>query len=117
MSSGAAPKRRGCGWKKFSSKRKWIDHCLALDVCQKNGSSCTQQDDMAGVLDKMTTAVGSTSLPVRSHEDFRGLASPLSGGWENGVVCAVVAWQTGDIRKSRAMAQAYEMGKHVERLQ
>lgn len=49
----------------------------------------------------------------RTIEGFRGFTSCLSGANERGIVYGVGAWNVGDIRKTAAMAQAYEMGKQV----
>ena len=35
---------------------KRINHCIACSACQENGGRCSQQDDMAEVLDKMVRA-------------------------------------------------------------
>jgi multimeric flavodoxin WrbA len=47
----------------------------------------------------------------RTIEGFRGFTSCLPGAREKGIVLGTGAWQMGDILKSRAMNQAYEMGK------
>jgi len=47
----------------------------------------------------------------RTIESFRGFTSCLPGAREKGIVLGTGAWQVGDILKSRAMQQAYEMGK------
>jgi multimeric flavodoxin WrbA len=41
---------------KVFTRDKRIDHCIACGACQSNGGRCTQQDDMAEVLDKMVRA-------------------------------------------------------------
>jgi multimeric flavodoxin WrbA len=61
----------------------------------------------------MTAAVGNQALLERTLEGFRGFTSCLNGAREKGVVYGTGAWQIGDIKKSPAMAQAYEMGKTV----
>ncbi len=33
-----------------------IHYCLACDGCKRNGGSCVQKDDMAGILDKIVAA-------------------------------------------------------------
>jgi multimeric flavodoxin WrbA len=47
----------------------------------------------------------------RTIEGFRGFTSCLPGAKERGIVYGTGAWQIGDILTSRAMKQAYEMGK------
>jgi multimeric flavodoxin WrbA len=49
----------------------------------------------------------------RTLEGFRGFTSLLSGAKEKGIIYGTGAWHLGDIKTSRAMAQAYEMGKTV----
>jgi multimeric flavodoxin WrbA len=61
----------------------------------------------------MTAAVGNKGLLERTLESFRGFAACLSGAREMGVIYGTGAWNKGDIRKSPAMDQAYEMGKNV----
>ena len=59
----------------------------------------------------MTAAVGKKDLLERTLESFRGFTSCLSGAREKGVIYGTGAWNIGDIKKSPAMGQAYEMGK------
>lgn len=47
----------------------------------------------------------------RTIEGFRGFTSCLNGSKEKGIVYGVGAWNVGDIKGSKAMKQAYEMGK------
>jgi multimeric flavodoxin WrbA len=49
----------------------------------------------------------------RTLEGFRGFTSCLSGTKEKGIIYGTGAWNIGDIKGSRAMVQAYEMGKKV----
>ncbi|MBT2146788.1 flavodoxin family protein [Clostridioides difficile] len=49
----------------------------------------------------------------RTIEGFRGFTSCLNGSKEKGIVYGVGAWNVGDIKGSKAMKQAYEMGKLV----
>ncbi len=46
-------------------------------------------------------------------EGFRAFTSCLPRAHEKGIVYGTGAWEAGDILKSRAMKQAYEMGKTV----
>jgi len=59
----------------------------------------------------MTAAVGRKDLLERTLEGFRGFTSCLSGAKEKGVIYGTGAWNIGDIKRSSAMTQAYEMGK------
>lgn len=61
----------------------------------------------------MTAAVGNKELLERTLESFRGFTACLSGAREMGVIYGTGAWNKGDITKSPAMSQAYEMGKNV----
>ena len=61
----------------------------------------------------MTAAVGSKNLLERTLESFRGFTSCLIGAKEKGVIYGTGAWNIGDIKKSPAMGQAYEMGKNA----
>ena len=61
----------------------------------------------------MTAADGRQQAMERTLEGFRGFTSCLSGSKERGVIYGVGAWNAGDIKKSDAMKQAYEMGKQV----
>jgi multimeric flavodoxin WrbA len=49
----------------------------------------------------------------RTLEEFRGFTSCLSGAKEKGIIYGTGAWNVGEIKKSEAMKQAYEMGKKV----
>jgi len=49
----------------------------------------------------------------RTLEGFRGFTYCLDGANEKGVVYGTGAWQIGDIKKSKAMHEAYQMGKEV----
>jgi multimeric flavodoxin WrbA len=61
----------------------------------------------------MTAAVGNKDLLERTLESLRGFAACLTGVKEKGVIYGTGAWNKGDIKKSPAMSQAYEMGKHI----
>ncbi len=61
----------------------------------------------------VAAADSSKQAMERTLEGFRGFTSCLSGAKEEGVVYGTRAWNIGDIRKSEAMRQAYEMGKQV----
>jgi multimeric flavodoxin WrbA len=61
----------------------------------------------------VTAAVNSEQAMERTLEEFRGFTTCLNGATEKGVVYGTGAWNIGDIKKSDAMKQAYEMGKTV----
>jgi multimeric flavodoxin WrbA len=61
----------------------------------------------------MTAAVGRKDLLERTLEGFRGFTSCLNGAKEKGVIYGTGAWNIGDIKRSPAMNEAYEMGKDV----
>lgn len=58
-----------------------------------------------------TAADGNKSSLQRTIEEFRGFTSCLRGAKEKGIVYGTGAWEIGDILKSPAMKQAYEIGK------
>jgi multimeric flavodoxin WrbA len=49
----------------------------------------------------------------RTLEGFRGFTYCLDDAKEKGVIYGTGAWKKGDIKGSKAMIQAYEMGKKV----
>jgi multimeric flavodoxin WrbA len=61
----------------------------------------------------MTAAVTRKEALKRTLEGFRGFMSCLIGAKEKGVIYGTGAWKKGDIKGSKAMTQAYEMGKNV----
>lgn len=61
----------------------------------------------------VTAADGRRQAMERTLEGFRGFTSCLPGADEQGVVYGTGAWKMGDIKGSKAMSQAYEMGKKV----
>jgi len=61
----------------------------------------------------VTAAVGQKKLLERTVESLRGFTACLDGAKERGIVYGTGAWNVGDIRKSPAMGQAYELGKSV----
>lgn len=56
-----------------------------------------------------------TSIPMmqRTIECFRGFADCLNGAQEKGIVYGVGAWNLGEIEGTKAVQEAYEMGKNV----
>jgi len=61
----------------------------------------------------VTAADGRKQAMERTIEGFRGFTSCLSGAKEKGIIYGTGAWNMGDIKGSKAMKQAYEMGKTV----
>ena len=60
-----------------------------------------------------TAAVTRKQALERTIEGFRGFISVLSGAKEKGIIYGTGAWNIGDIKGSKAMTEAYEMGKAV----
>ncbi len=46
-------KEAGNHVEKIFLRDKKINFCVACDACKKNGGTCSQKDDMAGILEKM----------------------------------------------------------------
>jgi hypothetical protein len=61
----------------------------------------------------MTAAVRRKEALERTVEGFRGFTSVLSGVKEKGIIYGTGAWNIGDIKGTKAMEQAYEIGKTV----
>lgn len=61
----------------------------------------------------VTAADSRKQAMERTLEGFRGFTSCLSGAKENGIIYGTGAWDMGDIKGSKAMKQAYEMGKSI----
>jgi multimeric flavodoxin WrbA len=61
----------------------------------------------------VAAADGNRKAMERTLEGFRGFTSCLNGAREKGVVLGVGAWEAGAIRKTRAMDEAFKMGKAV----
>jgi len=59
----------------------------------------------------VTAADSNKAALERTIDGFRAFTSCLPGAKEKGVVYGTGAWAMGDILKSRAMKQAYEMGR------
>jgi multimeric flavodoxin WrbA len=58
-----------------------------------------------------TAADSNKAALERTIDGFRAFISCLPGAKEKGIVYGAGAWEIGDIQTSRAMKQAYEMGK------
>ena len=61
----------------------------------------------------MTAAVTGKEALKRTLEGLRGFTSCLTRPKEKGVVYGTGAWKIGDIKGSKAMKEAYEMGMKV----
>lgn len=61
----------------------------------------------------ITAAETDLNMMERSIECFRGLLDCLENPTEKGVIYGVGAWQKGEIKGTKAMQEAYEMGKNV----
>jgi len=140
---------------KIRLEEKDINYCTGCGACFEKKMFCSQQDDMAEVLEKLVAAdvivmatpvyfytmcgqmktlidrtcpgythikdkdfyfilaAADTDLAAmeRTVEGFRGFTSCLTRAHEKGVIYGVGAWNVGEIKKSPAMQQAYEMGK------
>lgn len=60
-----------------------------------------------------TAAVNNKDELERTIECFRGFTDCLEGSKEKGIIYGTGAWQKGDIKGSKAMKEAYEMGKNI----
>lgn len=60
-----------------------------------------------------TAAVQNKQALERTIESLRGFTSVLSGAEEKGIIYGTGAWKAGDIKESKAMDHAYEMGKSL----
>ena len=61
----------------------------------------------------MTAADNREQAMERTLEGFRGFTLCLDGAKEMGVIYGTGVWNIGDIKRSKAMIQAYEMGRKV----
>ena len=61
----------------------------------------------------ITAADTDLNMMERSIECFRGLLDCLENPTEKGIIYGVGAWQKGEIKGTKAMQEAYEMGKNV----
>ena len=61
----------------------------------------------------VTAADSSIPAMERTIEGFRGFTSCLEGAEEMGVIYGVGAWGIGEIKGSKAMKQAFEMGRNI----
>lgn len=61
----------------------------------------------------MTMADDEKSRMDRTIEEFRGFTSCLKNPKEKGIIFGTNVWKVGEIQKSSAMNEAYQMGKSV----
>ena len=61
----------------------------------------------------ITAADTDLNMMERSIECFRGFLDCLENPTEKGVIYGVGAWQKGEIKDTKAIQEAYEMGKNV----
>jgi multimeric flavodoxin WrbA len=76
--------------------------------------TCSRYLEISGKTFYFILAAADTSLPAmeRTVESFRGFTACLTDAREKGVIYGTGAWQIGDINKSPAMTQAYDMGRN-----
>ncbi|WP_419726469.1 flavodoxin family protein [Terrisporobacter petrolearius] len=60
-----------------------------------------------------TAAVNNEKLMERTIDGFRGFTDCLDGAKEKGIIYGKGAWQAGEIKGTKAMKEAYGMGKLV----
>jgi multimeric flavodoxin WrbA len=61
----------------------------------------------------VTAADTNKNAMARTIEGFRGFTSCYTGLTEKGIIYGTGAWNIGDIKGSKAMDEAYEMGKSI----
>ena len=62
----------------------------------------------------MTAADNNRSAMERVLTEFGGFVACLDNVREKGCIYGTGAWKKGDILKTGAMRDAYEMGKHIQ---
>ena len=60
-----------------------------------------------------TAAVNNEKLMERTIDGFRGFTDCLDGAKEKGIIYGKGAWEVGEIKGTKAIKEAYEMGKTV----
>ncbi|MCD8554750.1 flavodoxin family protein [Seleniivibrio sp.] len=60
-----------------------------------------------------TAAVDRKNMLERTFEGLRGFIDCLDGSEEKGTVYGVSVWNTGEIRNTDAMKEAFELGKNI----
>ncbi|MCE5346792.1 MAG: flavodoxin family protein [Bacteroidales bacterium] len=61
----------------------------------------------------LTAAENNKQALERTIEEFRGFTYCLDGANEKGIIYGTGAWNMGEIKKSSAMQQAFDMGKEL----
>jgi multimeric flavodoxin WrbA len=61
----------------------------------------------------IVTAAAEKPAMERTVDGLRGFTDCLPGARVKGVIYGAGAWQSGDIQGSKALSEAYEMGKNV----
>lgn len=136
---------------------KKINYCTGCGACSIHRKACPQNDDMAGILEKMieadvivmatpvyfytmdaqmktlidrtcsryteivnkefyfiaTAADNTKGALERTIEGFRGFTDCLSGAKEKGIIYGLGVWHKGEINDSKALQEAFEMGKNI----
>ena len=127
--------KAGCSVEKVHIAGKKVAGCLGCNACYRNGGACVQKDDMAEIREKMLAAdVIVLASPVyfysmtaqmkavidRTYVFYQQLEGKtfsflitccVPNAKEGGVVLGVNAMEAGDIRGSKAMAEAYALGR------
>jgi multimeric flavodoxin WrbA len=77
--------------------------------------TCSRYTEISGKEFYFIVTAADDSKPAmeRTLEGFRAFTSCLDKPKEKGIIYGTGAWNIGDIKKSEAMKQAYEMGKKV----
>ena len=104
---------------KIFLRDKKINYCTGCGLCNTNGySACSQKDDAPEILEKMVNAdVIVLATPVYFYtmdgQGFRGFTDCcLDNPIERGVLKAAGVWQKGEVKATRYMQMAYDMGKN-----
>lgn len=68
---------------------------------------------MVEVLQKMTAADGDAASVETTLASFRGYADCIEGAREMGVIYGTGVYEKGEVKGTKAMLEAYEMGRSV----
>ena len=63
----------------------------------------------------VTAATNNKQALARTIEEFRGFTSCLDKPTEKGIIYGTGAWSIGDIKNSKVMKQALEMGEKIKK--
>ncbi len=109
---GAYPRRYGRGRCDCSGDTCLLLHDVRTDEDpDRPDCGAVYEDHQQGVLFIVSAADSSKAAMERTIEGFRAFTSCLQGAKEKGIIYGTGAWEIGDIQGSRAMKQAYEMGR------